>query len=109
MYQRGRAAVSSRDPLPCWQVAAAPPFYDEDLDHHGPPLVERLPASFSSMKRQLQEIVADIKQLNLSQQQLSVNYNHLIELSHVLQKARAWALPRRRPARPLLRRLSHDL
>jgi len=68
------------------QVAAAPPFYDEDLDHHGPPLVERLPASFSSMKRQLQEIVADIKQLNISQQQLSVNYNHLIELSHVLQK-----------------------
>jgi len=67
------------------QVAAAPPFFDEDMDH-GPPLVERLPASFYSMRGQLQEIVSDIKQLNVSQQQLNINYNHLIELSHVLQK-----------------------
>jgi|EP00900_Chrysochromulina_parva_P008483 V-type H+-transporting ATPase subunit a len=71
------------------QVAAAPHAgvgdHDAD-DEEGPPLVERLPASFATMKSMLQEVVADLGQLNSSQRQLTINYNHLVELSHVLQK-----------------------
>lgn len=72
------------------QVALAPAAAleradDSDVDE-GPPLVERLPGSFASMKAMLQEVVTDLKQLNTSQAQLTINYNHLVELSHVLQK-----------------------
>ena len=67
------------------QVAFAPPSVG-NVDHGGPPLVERLPASFATMKSMLLEVVADLKQLKVLQSQLTVNYNHLIELSHVLQK-----------------------
>ncbi len=72
------------------QVAAAPTatVCDHDLEdeEEGPPLVERLPASFVTMKSMLQEAVADLRQLNSSQRQLTMNYDYLIELSHVLQK-----------------------
>jgi V-type H+-transporting ATPase subunit a len=64
------------------QVAAAPHAgvgdHDAD-DEEGPPLVERLPASFATMKSMLQEVVADLGQLNSSQRQLTINYNHLVE------------------------------
>ena len=52
----------------------------------GPPHVERLNSSFADMRTHLLEIVSDLKQLNSSEAQLSTNYNHLVELSHVLQK-----------------------
>jgi len=70
--------IEAAEPLP-----RDHPDYD---DEEGPPLVERLPASFATMKSMLQEVVADLKQLNSSQKQIGINYNHLIELSHVLQK-----------------------
>ena len=38
------------------------------------------------MKGTLNEVVSDLKQLAISESQLTVNYNHLVELSHVLQK-----------------------
>jgi len=71
------------------QVAAAPSprvGEHEHDDEDGPPLVERLPASFATMKSMLQEVVDDLRQLNASQRQIAINYNHLVELSHVLQK-----------------------
>ena len=50
------------------------------------PPVERLSSSFDDMRRTLVEMVKDLKQLHVSESQLSTNYNHLVELSHVLQK-----------------------
>ena len=67
------------------QVAAAqlvegarPAF--EALGGYGPapPAVERLASSFVDMRRTLVETVADLKQLHVSESQLSTNYNHLV-------------------------------
>ena len=47
---------------------------------------DRLANNFEEMRRTLKETVKDLKQLHTSESQLATNYNHLVELSHVLQK-----------------------
>ena len=57
-----------------------------NFDFESPPPVERLSSSFDDSRRLMVETVKDLKQLQVSESQLSTNYNHLVELSHVLQK-----------------------
>jgi len=50
----------------------------------GPPLPHHL--SMTELQRTLEEHAKDLRELKESQAQLIANYNHLVELSHVLQK-----------------------